>query len=126
MGRWNKLARRRKYTIKLKRKGYKMLGKLFTGALEYTSQAVGELAHQTGKVYDIVIDEVVELKDAVVNSTDTITKGYDEELFSSDAQVAPKEAETHSTIEVVDNGDNTESTVVDGDVVTTVQKPKFV
>jgi len=103
-----------------------MLGKLFTGALEYTSQAVGELAHQTGKVYDIVIDEVVELKDAVVNSTDTITKGYDEELFSSDAQVAPKEAETHSTIEVVDNGDNTESTVVDGDVVTTVQKPKFV
>jgi len=87
-------------------------------------QVFGEAVHQADKLYEGTKQLADDSWEDIKAIPDAIKEGYDEELFSSDAQVAPKEAETHSTIEVVDNGDNTESAVVDSEVVTTEQKPK--
>lgn len=77
-----------------------MLGNLLTGTLGVLGQIGGEIAHQTGKAYDAVADEAVELKDAVVNSGDTLSKGYDEELFTADQKENVKEV-VAETVEAI-------------------------
>jgi len=89
-------------------------------------QVFGEAAHQADKLYEGTKQLADDSWEDIKAVPDALKEGYDEELFSSDAQVAPKEAEIPSTIEVVDNGDNKESTIVDSEVITTEQKPKFV
>jgi len=92
-----------------------MLGKLLTGTLEVLGQVSGEIAHQSGKAYDAVADEVIEIKDAVVNSGDTLSKGYDEELFTADQKEVIKDivVETATTIKevIVEKGEEVQEKV---------------
>ena len=60
-----------------------MLGSLIKGFTETVGNVVGEITHQTGKVYDATIEELIEVKDAIVDMPDTLSKGYEDELFEA-------------------------------------------